>query len=227
MSLLLSQTTLTHPDRLCRPANPILIAPHLYRALFPTPSTSSEVLVQPPPFGARRPTLPIARTITLARIATTEGVDKRYERSWLRELKAHFSRKHGEGEDSPKLIRRGDIISVPIRIGRPVESGDSSSSSASGGSDSDDEESSAIATSRRGRPGSAVAYFVVTALSYEPLVPLEEDFRSSVSSKARAGELGCWIDVGEQGSTKMVLTGVERARVTGRDRDRSWHNIRK
>jgi hypothetical protein len=44
-------------------------------------------------------------------------------------------------------------------------------------------------------------------MSYDPLVPLEQDFASSVSSKARGGELGCWIDVEK---TRMVSVGVQR-----------------
>lgn len=44
-------------------------------------------------------------------------------------------------------------------------------------------------------------------MSYDPLVPLEQDFASSVSSKARGGELGCWVDVEK---TRMISVGVQR-----------------
>ena len=112
-------------------------------------------------------------------------------------------------------------MSVPVWIGKPVTDEEASFSS----DDSDDDEETPKSGYERNAP-TAVAYFIITALSYEPLVSLEEDFRSSVSSKARAGELGCWVDIGDNGATKMVLTGVERARVRGRERDRPWHGIR-
>lgn len=175
--------------------------------------------MQPTPFGARQPTLPMARSMTFARMATTEGMDKRYECSWLAGLKAHFgeSAKKGKAvEDAHKLVRRGDVFSVPVWLDRSV-------SEEASGSDSDDSDREEVTD--RQNVATAVVYFVVTALSYEPLVPLEEDFRSSVSSKARAGELGCWMDAGEHGSTKMVVTGLEKARVRERGGDRLWHGI--
>jgi hypothetical protein len=58
----------------------------------------------------------------------------------------------------------------------------------------------------RCRPDNLV-YFQVTDMTYDPLVPLEQDFASSVSSKARGGELGCWIEVER---TRMISLGVQR-----------------
>jgi peroxin-6 len=92
-------------------------------------------------------------------------------------------------------------------------------------SDSDDDEDDIEPD--ESRIATALVYFKVTSLGYEPLVPLEDDFRSSVSSKARAGELGCWVDVGEDGETQLVLEGLERDLVGKRDADRAWHGIRK
>ena len=210
----------------CRPDNPILIPPHLHRCIFTDTPTSSEVFLQPTPFGARQPSLPVARTITLTRIATTEGVDKRYERSWLRGLKEHFlpkdKGKERSAEDRKQLVRRGDIISVPVWIDRPVTDDEDETNSSSDESDVGGE---SLHSPYKRKTRTGVAYFMVTALSYEPLIPFEEDFRSSLSSKARAGELGCWVGVGDAGSTKMILTGVERARLRGKNGDRPWHSI--
>jgi peroxin-6 len=100
-------------------------------------------------------------------------------------------------------------------------------------SDDDDEVEEAAGheddrnTRRTPEPFDGVVYFKVTAINYEPLVALEEDFRSSASSKARAGELGCWIDVGERGETQMVLEGVERDRIANRSAEKEWFRIRK
>ena len=212
---------------LCSPENPILVPPDLYRSLFDNPSSSSpEIILQPTPFGARQPSIPTAKTITMARIATTEGTDKRYERSWLQSLKRHFGgNMKNQGRirtDSSRLVRRGDVISVPVWIDKPLGEEDHHSSS----SDVADSDHDQGVTKEKRRSPTGLAYFVVTSLSFEPLVPLEEDFRSSTSSKARAGELGCWIDTGSSGSTNMVVTGMERARMGGRRNDGSWHGIR-
>jgi hypothetical protein len=49
---------------------------------------------------------------------------------------------------------------------------------------------------------------MVTSLEFDPLNPLEEDFQSSVSSKARAGELGCWVNPER---VKLLTQGVRHA----------------
>jgi peroxin-6 len=128
------------------------------------------------------------------------------------------------GTDTPtsKLIKRGDIFSVPVWQDRLL----ASESVDDGGSEdnSEDEEDDDESTSRRAiNKATGLVYFKVTAINYDPLVSLEEDFRSSSSSKARAGELGCWIDVGEDGHTQMTLDTVERERISGRAGDRTWH----
>ncbi|WVR07789.1 hypothetical protein IAU60_004832 [Kwoniella sp. DSM 27419] len=199
------------------PTNPILLPAPLYRSLFPSPRDAATIIVAPTPFGARLPRLPTARTITLARIATAEGHDKRYERSWLKGLRSYFS---CDGEDDQRLVRRGDVISVPVWLAQPLPS-DTIYEEEDDESDND-MDPFGLAPSVQ---STAVVYFTITSLSFDPLVPIEEDFRSSLSSKARAGELGCWIDVGEKGITKMVLTGVEQARIGSRDGDLAWHGI--
>lgn len=236
---------------LSSPANPLLIPPELHRALFPISDESiSEVYISPTSFGARTPSLPVAKTITLARIATTEGVDRRYEVSWLKGLKRHFSPRKVKLDDAAfisagveatgmKLLRRGDIIALPVSpSAKPVsltstEDGQGAQSDSSDSdSDSDDDQGGRSAVrggSQRHTHHTAIAYFIVTSLSFEPLVPVEEDFRSSWSSKARAGELGCWIDVEADGpsagSTKMVLVGLEKGRVANRSLEKSWQQL--
>lgn len=207
------------------PDAPITISPPLHRALFEGSTNSNEVFLAPTPFGAREPSLPKARSMTLARIATVEGVDKRYERSWLRGVRRSFAGpSKGKGkaaEEGKKLVRRGDIISVPVWQEKPVTEVVSSSSS-----DEFDSDEGRTRNRHTQRTATGVAHFIVTALSYEPLVPFEEDFRSSISSKARAGELGCWVDFNDKGRTQVILNGVERVRIRGRNGDCAWHGIR-
>ncbi|KAK6909470.1 hypothetical protein I203_103489 [Kwoniella mangroviensis CBS 8507] len=204
------------------PFNPILLSPSLHRSLLPLSTSDGSITVQPTSFGARSPTLPTAKTLTLARIATAEGTDKRYERSWLKGLKSYFSTKNkrqskekSKDEADGILVKTGDIISIPVCISKPL--GDNENIKEE---EDDDEENDDNWNSRK-PVASGVVYFTITGLSYDPLVPPEEDFRSTLSSKARAGELGCWFNE----STKMVLTGVEKERVRNRDGDLSWHGL--
>ena len=135
----------------------------------------------------------------------------------MKELKAYFavnpSTSDASDEPISKLMRRGDVFGVPVWPETTP-----SSEEEDGDEDEDDEDSS--------RTPTAIVYFKVNAIGYEPLVALEDDFRSSVSSKARAGELGCWIDVGTDGTTQMVLEGLERERLAGRRSEIAWHSIR-
>ncbi|WWD03593.1 hypothetical protein V865_001647 [Kwoniella europaea PYCC6329] len=203
------------------PFNLILLSPSLHRSLLSSSSSGGSIIVQPTSFGARSPTLPTAKTLTLARIATAEGTDKRYERSWLKGLKSYFSTKNkrqskGKSKDEADgiLVKTGDIISIPVFISKPL--GDNENVE-----EEDEDEESDDRWNDRKPIASSVVYFTITSLSYDPLVPPEEDFRSTLSSKARAGELGCWFDE----STKMVLTGVEKERVRNRDGDLIWHGL--
>lgn len=77
------------------------------------------------------------------------------------------------------------------------------------------------ATDYRLRPDNLV-YFQVTDMTYDPLVPLEQDFASSVSSKARGGELGCWVEVER---TRMISLGVQRG--LGISGTKKWWGIGK
>ncbi|ORY26690.1 P-loop containing nucleoside triphosphate hydrolase protein [Naematelia encephala] len=213
------------------PSNPVVMSPSLHRALFTSyASSNTDVYIQPTSFGARAPTVPIAKAITVSRIATAEASDKRYERSWLLGLREHFSGSQGGKEPEPKseppsqLVRRGDIISVPIWVDRPVESGDEGEETSST-DESDVSDGMVSLAPRKGSKPTAIGYFIVTGMSFEPLVPIEDDFRSSISSKARAGELGCYVDVGSGGATKMTLAGVERSRICRRSSDRQSHSI--
>jgi peroxin-6 len=125
-------------------------------------------------------------------------------------------------------MRRGVVFAVPVWQDSPTEfegdaeQGDDDEEHAREpyGSHVDDGEDSIHQVS------TGVVYFKVTSINYEPLVPLEEDFRSSISSKARAGELGCWIDVGQDGATQMILEGLERDRLADRRLEKAWCRTR-
>lgn len=205
-----------------RPANAIIISPSTYRSLSTVDHAPTELFLYPTSFGAREPTLPIARTITIARIATAEGVDKRYEESWTEGLRMTFASDTlgpRDNRNTMRMVKRGDIITCPTWKGSSV-SDDETSESLHGFHRLDRSIHKA-----RGKPD-RLAYFLVTGLSYEPLNSLEDDFRSNLSSKARAGELGCWVDGRVNGQTRIVMTGVERGRIPRRRFDKINLSIR-
>ncbi|AFR96905.2 peroxin-6 [Cryptococcus neoformans C23] len=214
------------------PANTILLSPSLYRSLIPSSSSSSlpQLTVVPTPFGARTPTLPIANKITLARIATAEAVDKRYERSWLRGQATLFAPKSQKGKENAqgyvRMVRRGDMLGIPVWLDKTLtdEERQKSIAAESGGdTDSDSESDSPSPRFSKIPPAPTnIIYFAVTSISYNPLVPIEEDFRSSTTAKARAGELGCWVGDG----TELVYEGLEKARIEKKGWDKRWSGIR-
>lgn len=112
-------------------------------------------------------------------------MDRSFEDSWVAGLRNYFV--DAQGNSLRKLARRGDIIGIPAR--QRLD---------------DEDEDEGIQDQ-----ATAVVFFIITAISFDPLLPLESDFSSSLSSRARAGEFGCWVD-GAQ--TRMVQLGVERAR---------------
>lgn len=62
------------------------------------------------PFGSRRPTVPTARTVTIARIASPISIDRSYQPLFLHALKRHFDCPDG----TKRLIKQGDIISAEV-----------------------------------------------------------------------------------------------------------------
>ncbi|GHJ84555.1 hypothetical protein NliqN6_0957 [Naganishia liquefaciens] len=172
------------------PAHPIFLPPCLlHNMLNRTSSKSSRqssLLLLPIPSGQREPPLPVAKSITLARLANPTGVNKKYEKQFTEALRAVFE---GRGQvHGRRVVRQGDVIAVPVCTM------------------ANDSDNHSLIPQGRLRSDTLV-YFQVTDMSYDPLVPLEQDFASSVSSKSRGGELGCWIDVEK---TRMISVGVQR-----------------
>lgn len=65
------------------------------------------LLLRASPFGARTPSVPTAKTATLARIASPVSTDRSFQPLFLRVLKAHF-------DGTKRIVKKGDIIAVTI-----------------------------------------------------------------------------------------------------------------
>lgn len=77
--------------------------------LYPGNSRPNEIkiLLHPTPFGARKPLVPVARSITVSRIASPLSVDRGFESACLNGLRRHLQK-------APRLLKQGDIITVLI-----------------------------------------------------------------------------------------------------------------
>lgn len=164
------------------------------------------IYLLPIPSGRRLPSVPIAKYMTLARIASPVSIDKKYEERFTIGLRKYFEQpgRCGNGESSTekaqmRLVKQGDVIAIPI----PRE-----------------QDSSIEATESGQSCVESIVYFSISYISYDPLLPLEEDFVMSASSQARAGEFGCWVDVEK---TRMMSVSVQHGRaVKGMT---SWYGI--
>ncbi|KAK0502993.1 AAA-domain-containing protein [Armillaria luteobubalina] len=150
-----------------------------------TPSLTSTIQLRPSPFGTSKPVIPIARSITIARVASPVSVDRTYQNVSVAALQRHF-------EGTPTLVKAGDIVSVALNTNDQAELEKYSSSD-----------------SMPGHANEAV-FFVLTNIDHDVIsneaVPLSPDAYAG----ATLGELGCWF---ESSVTRMVQTGVEHCRV--------------
>jgi len=63
--------------------------------------------VHPSPFGSREPVIPIARSVTIARVASPFSINRVYQPLFLQALKDYF-------RGNRSLVKKGDIIAVGI-----------------------------------------------------------------------------------------------------------------
>ena len=63
--------------------------------------------LRPSPFGSRRPTIPVAKTVTIARVASAFSTNRAYQLLFLQALQGYF-------KQSTRLVKQGDIIAVGI-----------------------------------------------------------------------------------------------------------------
>lgn len=112
-----------------RPLQPIFLSPSLLHNLIPcSPSSrtpkSKSILLLPIPSGQREPPLPIAKSMTLARLASPYSVNKQYEKQFTEGLRRFFE--SDVGLHGKRVVRQGDVIAVPICTATTAEDEDMS-----------------------------------------------------------------------------------------------------
>jgi hypothetical protein len=74
------------------------------------PSHNSTLCLRPSLFGSRPPTIPTARSVTIARVASPLSTDRNYQLLLLSALKRHFDGVAG----ARRLVKQGDVISIDV-----------------------------------------------------------------------------------------------------------------
>lgn len=69
-------------------------------------STYTRISIHTSAFGSRMPAIPIARSVTVARVASPISMDRTYQPLFLRSLKTYFKTK--------RLAKQGDLIALSI-----------------------------------------------------------------------------------------------------------------
>ncbi|KAI0350098.1 AAA-domain-containing protein [Trametes cingulata] len=162
------------------------------------PEPKTQVCIRPSPFGSRRPTIPVAKTVTIARVASAFSTDRTYQPHFLQALQGYF-------KDSTRLVKQGDVIAVGINTDDLLKH--------SVVPDDEDEEAGDEAdldvADTPGEPNELV-YFLVTNVEHSVPSHLGEMSSPDMYVGATVGELGCWVD---PSATRMIQTGIEHSRV--------------
>ncbi|KAM5535554.1 hypothetical protein V8D89_010721 [Ganoderma adspersum] len=173
------------------------ISPQLLHNVNPASAfdRKSDVCLRPSPFGSRRPTIPTAKTVTIARVASAFSTVRVYQPLFLDALQRYFKR-------STRLVKQGDIIAVGIDTDDLLRQPSAL-----------DEDSGyeAVEDVNENDSGSnELVYFLVTNVEHSVVSHLGEMSSPDMYIGATVGELGCWVDTA---ITRMVQTGVEHSRV--------------
>ncbi|KIK59642.1 hypothetical protein GYMLUDRAFT_226408 [Collybiopsis luxurians FD-317 M1] len=147
---------------------------------------SPSISLHPSSFGSREPPIPIARSITVARIASPVSINKVYQKSFLDALRLHFYRR--------RLIKQGDLVAVAIDTDSTMRR-------------DDDWEGNDLYPATPYRTNEVV-FFMISNIEYN--VPPNDSKNPAVDTYfgSTAGELGCWFD---PDSTRMIQAGLDHS----------------
>ncbi|KAG1843615.1 AAA-domain-containing protein [Suillus subalutaceus] len=143
--------------------------------------SSSLVWIRPSPFGNRQPAIPVARTLTLARIASPFSTGRKFETLFLQEIQSYFS-------SCKRLVKPGDLINVFIDTDN---------------AELTDKLDNGKLPIHRLSSGNAVVSFVVDKVDYDPISAVDE--YCSHPQFAR-GDYGCFVD---SQRTRIVQLGTK------------------
>jgi peroxin-6 len=95
---------------MCSPQSGCLfVPPVLLHNLGLDPNNSSSIRLRQGSFTQQEPPLPVAKSITLARIASDISVRKKYQPIVFQALRQYFQR-------AKRALKQGDTIALPVNI---------------------------------------------------------------------------------------------------------------
>ncbi|KAG1754185.1 AAA-domain-containing protein [Suillus lakei] len=144
--------------------------------------SSSLVWIRPSPFGNRQPAIPVARALTLSRIASPFSTGRKFETLFLQEIQSYFS-------SCKRLVKPGDLINVFIDTDN---------------AELTDKLDNGKLPIHRLSSGNAVVCFVVDKVDYDPTNAVDD--YCSHPQFAR-GDYGCFVD---SNRTRIVQLGTQR-----------------
>ncbi|KAH9914715.1 AAA-domain-containing protein [Fomitopsis serialis] len=181
---------------------PVRLSPQLLHNITSgTPSTARGVCLRPSPFGSQKPSIPTARSVTIARVASPISTDRAYQPLFLRALQDYF-------KDTTRLVKQGDIITVKINTDEVLWQTDADPKDDAGSGEGEP----SFEFMNAADAADELVYFTVTNIEHH-VVSSNGDASMSASDVylgSAVGELGCWVD---PSVTRMIQTGVEHARV--------------
>lgn len=83
----------------------ILVSPQLKYNIIN--KMSGSIRLRSSPFGSRKPAIPTAKTLTIARIASPFSMDRAYQSSFLRALESYL-------KSTVRLVKQGDLIALKL-----------------------------------------------------------------------------------------------------------------
>ncbi|KAG8879295.1 peroxisomal assembly protein [Tulasnella sp. 331] len=184
------------------------------------PASNAQVHIVPTPFASLLPPIPTATTITLARIASPIANNKRMQDAVVRGLRAHFAGRK-------VLVKRDDLIGVPVLLSLSGEVADEGEDVNNGDSEEDGKETGQDESFASPAIGArAIVFFKVTHLEH-PVIDTTNSTSDGTNDgifdayvAATMGELGCYVD---STMTKMVQAGVEHSLIPSNVQ--SYYNI--
>ncbi|KAF8497120.1 AAA-domain-containing protein [Russula emetica] len=162
-------------------------------------TTPTRLYLQAAPDGIRSRNLPMAKAVTIARVASRLSTNRSYQPLVLQGLKIFFDGKR-------RLIKQGDLLAVKMDLNQlqylqAVSTGDGSETGTLG-----------VREGQSIYPSNAeqIVYFIVTNVDCDPPSINSALNPSDVHLGLSAGELGCWVDTTV---TRVMQTGVEHVRI--------------
>ncbi|KAI0948498.1 hypothetical protein AcV7_009223 [Taiwanofungus camphoratus] len=159
------------------------------------------VLLRSSPFGSRSPTIPMARSITIARVASPFSTDRAYQPLFLRALQDYF-------QGATRLVKPGDVIAVKIDSDETQHLNDQDLNADA--SDNDEPDPADFRSPKSHDNANELVYFIVTNIEHNVLSNHGDASSVDMYVGSTVGELGCWVD---PTITRIIQTGIEHSRV--------------